>query len=118
MAGRYAHARQFKRMRREVKKLKTYLGRVFRDLCRKIAGKAELEARFARLLGLVEHLLAQEPKSKNKLYSLQAPEVACIAKGKERTPYEFCCYALPFGWLQSGYCNHQSGRPGAGCQTF
>ena len=91
MAGRYAHARQFKRMRREVKKLKTYLGRVFRDLCRKIAGKAELEARFARLLGLVERLLAQEPKSKNKLYSLQAPEVACIAKGKARTPYEFGC---------------------------
>jgi IS5 family transposase len=89
MAGRYAHAKQFKRMRREVKRLKTFLGRVFRDICRKIAGNAGLEARFTRLLGLVQRLLAQKTKDKNKLYALHAPEVACIAKGKARTPYEF-----------------------------
>jgi len=89
MAGRYAHARQFKRMRRELKKLKTYLGRVYRDICRKIADNDGLKHRFARLLGLVERLLAQKPKDKNKLYSMHAPEVACIAKGKARTPYEF-----------------------------
>ena len=89
MAGRYAHAKQFKRMRREIKRLKTFLGRVYRDICRKIAGNAELEARFARLLGLVERLLAQKTRDKNKLYALHAPEVACIAKGKARTPYEF-----------------------------
>ena len=88
-AARYAHARQFRRMRRELKKLRTYLGRLFRDICRKIAGNADLESRFARLLGLVERLLTQKPKDKNKLYSLHAPEVVCIAKGKARTPYEF-----------------------------
>jgi IS5 family transposase len=91
MAGRYAHAKQFKRMRRELKKLKTFLGRVYRDICRKIGGNDQLEARFARLLGLVERLLAQKTKDKNKLYALHAPEVACIAKGKARTPYEFGC---------------------------
>jgi IS5 family transposase len=90
-AGRYAHARQFRRMRRELKRLRTYLGRVFRDISRKIAGNAALEARFARLLGLVERLLAQKPKDKNKLYSLHAPEVVCISKGKARAPYEFGC---------------------------
>jgi IS5 family transposase len=89
MAGRYAHAKQFRRMRREIKKLKTFLGRVYRDIVRKIAGNAALEARFARLLGLVERLLTQKTKDKNKLYALHAPEVACIAKGKARTPYEF-----------------------------
>ena len=89
MAGRYAHARQFKRMRREIKRLRTFLGRVYRDICRKIAGNTDLEARFARLLGLVERLLAQKTRDKNKLYALHAPEVACIAKGKARTPYEF-----------------------------
>ena len=87
--GRYAHARQFRRMRRALKALRTYLGRVYRDICRKIAGNTELESRFARLLGLVERLLAQKPKDKNKLYSLHAPEVVCISKGKARTPYEF-----------------------------
>jgi IS5 family transposase len=90
-AGRYGHARQFRRMRRELKRLRTYLGRVFRDISRKIAGNAALEARFARLLGLVERLLAQKPKDKNKLYSLHAPEVVCISKGKARAPYEFGC---------------------------
>ena len=90
-AGRYAHARQFRRMRRELKRLRTYLGRVFRDIGRKIAGNIGLEATFARLLGLVERLLAQKPKDKNKLYSLHAPEVVCIAKGEARTPYEFGC---------------------------
>jgi len=88
-AGRYAHAKQWRRMRRELRRLKIYLARVYRDVCRKIAGTAALEARFARLLGLIERLLAQQPKDKMKLYSLHAPEVVCIAKGKARTPYEF-----------------------------
>lgn len=90
-AGRYAHARQFRRMRRELKRLRTFLGRVLRDIGRKIACKVELERTFARLFGLVERLLAQKPKDKNKLYSLHAPEVVCISKGKARTPYEFGC---------------------------
>jgi hypothetical protein len=46
-------------------------------------------SRFARLLGLVERLLAQTPKDKNKIYALHAPEVVCLAKGKVRAPYEF-----------------------------
>ncbi|WP_404385071.1 IS5 family transposase [Caenispirillum salinarum] len=90
-AGRYAHARQFRRMRRELKRLRTFLGRVYRDVGRKIAGDDLLEGRFAHLLGLVERLLAQKPKDKNKLYALHAPEVVCISKGKARTPYEFGC---------------------------
>ena len=87
--GRYAHARQMRRMRRELKRLKTYLGRVYRDVARKIAGDGELSIRFAPLLGLTERLLTQERTSQNKLYSLHAPEVVCIAKGKAHRPYEF-----------------------------
>ncbi len=90
-AGRYAHAKQYRRMRRELKRLRTYLGRVYRDVGRKIAGNGEQQTRFARLLGLVERLLVQQPKDKNKLYSLHAPEVVCIAKGKAHKPYEFGC---------------------------
>jgi IS5 family transposase len=87
--GRYAHARQMRRMRRELKRLKTYLGRVYRDAARKVAGDQGLSLRFAGLLGLTERLLTQERTSKNKLYSLRAPEVVCIAKGKAHRPYEF-----------------------------
>ncbi|QRM32274.1 IS5 family transposase (plasmid) [Microvirga sp. VF16] len=87
--GRYAHARQMRRMRRELKRLKTYLGRVYRDVVRQVAGDVELSIRFAPLLGLTERLLVQERTSKNKVYSLHAPEVVCIAKGKAHRPYEF-----------------------------
>jgi len=36
MVGRYAHAKQFKRMRNRLRKLKTWLGRVLRDMRRKV----------------------------------------------------------------------------------
>jgi IS5 family transposase len=62
---------------------------VYRDIGRKITGSQALEGKFARLLGLVERLMSQRPKDKDKLYALHAPEVVCIAKGKARTPYEF-----------------------------
>jgi transposase, IS5 family len=44
---RYAHAKQFKRANRALKKLRTYLGRVIRDIGRKIEGDSGLEAVFA-----------------------------------------------------------------------
>src|SRR5215467_4690095 len=47
MAGRYAHAKQFNRHRRQLRILRTRLGRLIRDIRRKIAGNAELEALFA-----------------------------------------------------------------------
>ena len=50
-----------------------------------------LAGQFSPMLGLVERLLAQHRTSKNKLYSLHAPEVVCIAKGKADKPYEFGC---------------------------
>lgn len=86
---RYGHARQFKRMRREIRRLRTFLGRVYRDVGRKIAGDAQLERRFARLLGLVERLLHQTRTTSPKLYSLHAPEVQCFNRGKAHRRYEF-----------------------------
>lgn len=86
--NRYAHARQMKRAKKELRKLKTYLGRVRRDILRKIpAPDSELSA----LLALSERLLKQKRGDKKKLYSLHAPEVECIAKGKAKAKYEFGC---------------------------
>jgi IS5 family transposase len=89
LASRYAHARQMKRARREIRRLKTYLGRVFRDVRRKLATRPEVAAHFAQALTRVERLLAQQRTDKGKLYALHAPEVACIAKGKAHKKYEF-----------------------------
>jgi IS5 family transposase len=90
-AGRYAHAKQFKRMRKEVKKLKNFLGRTVRDIERQIQEAPDLQEIFDHLLRMSKRLLSQDKKSKDKLYSLHAPETYCISKGKAGKPYEFGC---------------------------
>jgi IS5 family transposase len=90
MQQRYAAARQMRRARREQKRLKVYLGRVYRDLQRKLpAQSSPVRDRFAQPMARVKRLLAQERNDQNKLYSLHAPEVECIAKGKAHKKYEF-----------------------------
>lgn len=88
-AGAYLHARQNNRAKREIKRLKTFLGRVARDIRRKLAGNPTLAPRFARVLALVDRLLAQQRHDTGKLYSLHATEVECLAKGKTHKKYEF-----------------------------
>ena len=92
MAGRYAHARQMRRMQKKIKSLKTYLGRVVRDIERKTeTAAASVREAFADMISMSRRLLAQKKDSKDKLYSLHAPETECISKGKARKRYEFGC---------------------------
>jgi IS5 family transposase len=86
--GRYAHARQMKRARRETKRLRQYLGRVIRDIRRKCPRPAPA---LRSLLERSERILRQQRHDSPKLYSVHAPEVECIAKGKAHKPYEFGC---------------------------
>lgn len=86
--GRYSHAKQPKRARRETKKLLILLGRVVRDIRRK---KENPDTELELLLQRAEKLLQQKRHDKNKLYSFHAPEVECIAKGKAHKKYEFGC---------------------------
>jgi IS5 family transposase len=87
---RYAHARQFKRAKRSLRTLKTYLGRVMRDIERAIAKQPALNAAFRRELYLAGRVLTQKRSERGrKVYSLHAPEVECIGKGKAHKPYEF-----------------------------
>ena len=94
-AGRYAHARQFKRMGRVIKRQRTIVGRLQREIDRKASaiGAAVREA-LAETLNKAQRIVAQSGQrkaidGKRKLYSFHAPEVDCISKGKARTPYEF-----------------------------
>ena len=89
--GRYAHARQFKRMRRALRRLKGYTGRVLRDIERQLDQVAEgtLKTRIVEMIALANRLLAQKPKDRKKLYSLHEPAVDCISKGKAHKRYEF-----------------------------
>ena len=88
--GRYAHAKQFKRMNREIKFLRTRLGRVIRDIRRKTMGDEALAAAFAVPLIKASQIRGQKQRQRGwKLYSWHAPETECIAKGKAHKPYEF-----------------------------
>lgn len=89
--GRYAHARQFKRMQKALRKLKGYTGRVLRDIRRQLDEIPEepLRERVLDKLVLVSRLLHQPPTDRGRIYALHEPEVDCISKGKARIRYEF-----------------------------
>ena len=90
MAGRYAHAKQFNRHRRELRILRTRLGRLIRDIRRKIAGRQDIAAAFEAPLSRASQIRSQQQRQRGwKLYSFHAPEVECIGKGKASAPYEF-----------------------------
>jgi transposase, IS5 family len=90
MASRYAHAKQFKRHHRQLRLLRSRLGRIIRDIRRKIAGRPELETSFEGPLARASQIRSQQQRQRGwKLYSFHAPEVECIGKGKAAAPYEF-----------------------------
>ncbi len=92
MVGRYAHAKQFKRMNRRIKFLRTRLGRIIRDIGRQIDGDEDLQEIFAVALGRAAQIRRQKQRQRGwKLYSWHAPETQCIGKGKAHKPYEFGC---------------------------
>jgi IS5 family transposase len=86
MQGRYASAKQMKRAAKQTRKLKTYLGRLTRDIQRKATS---IDEPLATLLERSQRLLKQQRNDKNKLYSIHEPDVRCIAKGKIHKRYEF-----------------------------
>ena len=98
-AGGYAHAKQFKRLRRTVKRQRTILGALMRNarrglelIARGVAGHEPTALAITELtmwLERAERIRTQQRHSKNKLYALHAPEVECIGEGKARKPYEF-----------------------------
>ncbi|WP_067344964.1 IS5 family transposase, partial [Marinomonas spartinae] len=88
--GRYGHAKQYKRMRKAIKQVKGFLGRVLRDIDRQVKRQGlTLTQKQEDTLNQAYRLLKQTSQSKNKLYSLHEPNVDCISKGKAHKRYEF-----------------------------
>ena len=94
-AGGYGHAKQFRRLRRTLKRQRTILGIVMREVQRKCeASQFSTDnplalSQLRMWLERAERIRTQQRNSKDKLYALHAPEVECISKGKARNPYEF-----------------------------
>jgi IS5 family transposase len=91
--ARYSHAKQMKRARACQRKLQTFLGRTIRDIQRKLEQVicARLQKKLTSLLEVAERIHSQKRTDSGKIYSVHAPEVECIAKGKAHKKYEFGC---------------------------
>lgn len=115
-AGGYAHAKQFRRLQRVLKRQRTILGIVIREVQRKMQGEGfapdhpKAASDLSMWLARAERIRTQQRHSKNKLYALHAPEVECIGKGKARKPYEF-------GVKSAVVVSHQHGLM-LGARTF
>ena len=86
--SRYGAARQYRRAKQQTRKLRTYLGRVIRDIDRKAS---KLSMPLNTLMMRAQQIYRQTKKDSPKLYSVHAPEVECIVKGKVHKRYEFGC---------------------------
>lgn len=113
--SRYARAQQIKRGKKETKKLRNYLGRVLRDIERQ---HFEPSSKFKELLLTAARIHRQEKNDSPKLYSVHAPEVECIAKGKAHKKYEFGCKAAlattsKSNWIVAIAAHHDNPYDGA-----
>jgi len=93
LANKYMAARQINRGRKQIKKVRNYLGRVIRGIDRAVARNPLLGGWFRDDLAKARKIYDQaaDPKTPDKIYSWHAPEVECIAKGKAHKKYEFGC---------------------------
>jgi IS5 family transposase len=82
----YGRTRKFKMSIKQTKKLKTYLGRVYRDIER---NPKYIRPSLKKAMVLAKRILEQKREDKNKIYSIHEPHVQCIAKGKVHKKYEF-----------------------------
>lgn len=109
---RYVHAKQFKRAGRALKRLRTYLGRVIRDIARKTRDDTFLVAMFSPLMAPARRVHAQRRgERRRKVYSLHAPEVECIGKRKPHKPYEFGVKASVATTLNHSVTDSSSSTP-------
>lgn len=81
------HPKRQKKAGMARKKLRTIGKRVLRELERKLPESILKDYR--ELFAIYLKALTQERSTKDKVYSLHEPEVACIAKGKSGKNYEF-----------------------------
>jgi transposase, IS5 family len=111
--GRYAHAKQYRRMKKSLRTLRSRVGRVMRDVGRQLERiDPSRQDRAREILGRANRILTQQTKDKNKLYAFHAPEVECISKGKARTPYEFGVKVTVATTLREGFVVGMRSMPG------
>ena len=84
----FRHVTKRAKAKRALKRLRTIAGILIRELRRELPQHCLFE-RYQQDFLLYERVLAQQPKDKNKIYSLHEPQVYCVAKGKDHKQYEY-----------------------------
>jgi len=83
----FRHTKRRSKAKKALKRLRTIAGILLRELQRKLP-EAILEQEAERF-ALYERVLTQQPKDKNKVYSLHEPDIYCVGKGKDHKPFEY-----------------------------
>lgn len=84
----FRHMKKRAKAKRALKRLRTIAGILIRELRRELPQYCLFECYQQDFL-FYERILKQQPKDKNKIYSLHEPQVYCIAKGKDHKQYEY-----------------------------
>ena len=84
----FRHVKKRKKAVKAVKRLRTIAKILIRELRRKLPCYCLFEG-YQKDFLFYERVLNQQPKDKNKIYSLHEPHVYCVAKGKDHKQYEY-----------------------------
>ncbi len=82
----FRHAKRRAKAKKALKRLRTIARILIRELRRELPQHCLFDYYQQDFL-LYEQVLNQQPKDKNKIYSLHEPQVYCIAKGKDHKAY-------------------------------
>lgn len=83
----FRHPKKIKKARAAMKRLKTIVGILMRDISRNLS-KEQLE-KYQETFDLFTKVSKQQMKDSNKIYSLHEQHIYVIAKGKDHKKYEY-----------------------------
>lgn len=83
----FRHPKKRKKARAAIKRLRTIVGVLIRDISRNLPQERLTE--FQETFDLFDKVRNQKMKDSNKVYSIHESHVYVIAKGKDHTPYEY-----------------------------
>jgi IS5 family transposase len=84
----FRHVKRRAQAKKALKRLRTIAGILIRELRRTLPKHSLFEHHQIDFL-FYERVLEQQPKDKNKIYSLHEHAVYCIGKGKDHKQYEY-----------------------------
>jgi|GEM_PF-1190938 len=83
----FRHPKKFKKAKAAMKRLKTIMGILMRDIQRNLC--EDKQSNYQETFELFANVIDQKQKDKSKVYSIHEPHIYAIAKGKDHKKYEY-----------------------------